>query len=200
MSNEFTRRSALLQIGRAVVLAGAGVGVLPRALAQQLHEHLLEVKSLAPTGTYKPAYLSTHEYETLKILAESIVPGALDGGAPEFIDFLCSRNDELASIFTGGLAWTDDEMRRRYSAPFIDARPEQRTALLDVIAYRKNETPETAPGIHFFNWTRNMVVDAYYTSPAGIKEIGFMGNGAVSQFSVPQEAIDYAIKRSPFAG
>lgn len=158
------------------------------------------MKSLAPAGTYKPAYLSTHEYETLKILAESIVPGALDGGAPEFIDFLCSRNDELASIFTGGLAWTDDEMRRRYAAPFIDARPEQRTALLDVIAYRKNETPETAPGIHFFNWTRNMVVDAYYTSPAGIKEIGFMGNGAVSQFSVPQEAIDYAIKRSPFAG
>jgi hypothetical protein len=43
------------------------------------------------------------------------------------------------------------------------------------------------------------VVDAYYTSPAGVKDIGYMGNGAMKVFSVPQEAVDYAIKRSPFA-
>jgi hypothetical protein len=44
-----------------------------------------------------------------------------------------------------------------------------------------------------------MTVDAYYTSAAGIKEVGFMGNRAIKEFKVPQEAIDYAIKRSPFA-
>ena len=44
-----------------------------------------------------------------------------------------------------------------------------------------------------------MVVDAYYTSPAGVKDLGYMGNGAMRVFSVPQEAVDYAIKRSPFA-
>jgi hypothetical protein len=42
-----------------------------------------------------------------------------------------------------------------------------------------------------------MVVDAYYTSPAGIKDIGYMGNTAVAKFEIPQEAIDYAINRSP---
>jgi hypothetical protein len=42
-----------------------------------------------------------------------------------------------------------------------------------------------------------MVVDAYYTSPIGIKEVGYMGNTAVSKFEVPQEAVDYALKRSP---
>jgi hypothetical protein len=40
-------------------------------------------------------------------------------------------------------------------------------------------------------------VDAYYTSQAGIDDLGFQGNGAVAQFSVPEEAIRYAISRSP---
>ena len=34
---------------------------------------------------------------------------------------------------------------------------------------------------------------------AGMKEVGFMGNRAIKEFKVPQEAIDYAVKRSPFA-
>jgi predicted Fe-Mo cluster-binding NifX family protein len=68
---------------------------------------------------------------------------------------------------------------------------------LNLIAYRKNESQELGPGIEFFEWARRMVVDAYYTSPIGIKAIGYMGNTAVAKFEVPQEAIDYAVKRSP---
>jgi hypothetical protein len=90
-------------------------------------------------------------------------------------------------------------MQKTYGADFLNATPAQQTELLDKLAYEKNRTPETASGIHFFTWTRNMVVDAYYTSPAGVKDIGYMGNGAMRVFSVPQEAVDYAIKRSPFA-
>jgi len=52
-------------------------------------------------------------------------------------------------------------------------------------------------GIRFFAWARKMVVDAYYTSAVGIEEIGYEGNKGMSEFSVPQEAIDYAIRRSP---
>jgi hypothetical protein len=96
------------------------------------------------------------------------------------------------------MGWLDDQMRHRYSAQFIDARPDQQTALLDLIAYRRNETshPELGPGIQFFIWVRNMVVDAYYTSKLGMDDLGFMGNGAVAKFTVPEEAIQYALKRS----
>jgi hypothetical protein len=41
-----------------------------------------------------------------------------------------------------------------------------------------------------------MVVDAYYTSPIGVKDVGYMGNKGMSEFKVPQGAIDYAVKRS----
>lgn len=201
MSNspEFSRRDALVHIGKAIILTTAGVGVVPAALAQEIHAHVAELLSLNTNGKYQPKYLNEHEYETLRVLSEQIVPGALEGGAPEFIDFLCSRNDELGAIYTGGLAWMDDEMRRRGDVSYVQAPTDRQTALLDVIAYRKNETPATAPGIRFFVWARNMALDAYYTSPAGMKDLGYMGNTAVSSFSVPQEAVEYAIKRSPFA-
>ncbi len=60
--------------------------------------------------------------------------------------------------------------------------------MLDRIAYKKNETPELAAGIRFFAWARRMTVDAYYTSAAGIKEVGYMGNKGMTEFKVPQEA------------
>jgi hypothetical protein len=110
---------------------------------------------------------------------------------------LASQNPQLLAIYTGGIAWLDFTMQRRYSSDFVSAKPDQQTAVLDLIAYRKNESPELGPGIAFFEWARRMVVDAYYTSPIGIKEVGYMGNTAVSKFEVPQEAVDYALKRSP---
>ena len=141
----------------------------------------------------------------MRRLSELIIPadqhskGAIDAGAAEYIDFLCSRSPDFAEIFTGGLGWLDTEMQKRNQKAFVDASPEQQTAMLDVIAYRKNQSPELGPGISFFRWARNVVVDAYYTSPVGIADLGYMGNTAVAQFSVPQEALDYALKRSPFA-
>ncbi len=70
--------------------------------------------------------------------------------------------------------------------------------MLDLAYGTRGGSPETAGGSQFFMWARNMVVDAYYTSPVGVKDIGYMGNTAMSSFSVPQEAADYALKRSPF--
>jgi hypothetical protein len=159
----------------------------------------------ATSGVYKPKAFNEHEYSTLRRLAELIVPAddvspsALESGACEFIDLLASNNDELAATYTGGIAWLDREMLRRYNANFLDAKPEQQSAMLDLIAFRKNagESPELGPGIHFFNWARMMVVDAFYTSKVGIKDVGFMGNKGMAKFEVPQEAIDYALKRSP---
>jgi hypothetical protein len=87
-------------------------------------------------------------------------------------------------------------MRRDYAADFLSAKPSERAALLDQIAYRKNESPNLSAGVRFFAWARRMTVDAYYTSAAGIKELGYMGNKGQAQFHVPQEAIDFAVKRS----
>jgi gluconate 2-dehydrogenase gamma chain len=194
--SELSRRDLLQSIALSVTLGG-----LSPAAAQ--HVHSLAADEKASTGVYKAKALNPHEYQTLEKLADLIIPaddkspGAVASGACEFIDLLASQNPRLLEIYTGGIAWLDQTMRRRYSTDFVSAKPSQQTTLLDLIAYRKNESSELGPGILFFDWARRMVVDAYYTSPGGIKAIGYLGNTSVSKFEVPQEAADYAVKRSP---
>lgn len=196
---DISRRELFSIIGSSMVLTAAGSGVLSPALAQHVHAEIAAVKSLSGGPDYVPKKFNPHNFQNLKKLGEIIIPGASEAGAAEFIDFLSSHNEELAAIFNGGFAWLDHYMQKHYGADFLSASAAQQTELLDKLAYAKNVTPETAPGVPFWTWTRNMVVDAYYTSPAGVKDVGYMGNGAMKVFSVPQEAVDYAIKRSPFA-
>jgi gluconate 2-dehydrogenase gamma chain len=201
-TSDLSRRDLLRTI--SITLTTTGAGVVTLEAAQHVHAAVAQQKAAAKSD-YHPKYFTAHEYQTLRRLADLIVPadehskGALDAGATEFIDYLSSQSKDLADIYTGGLAWLDIEMQRRYGAAFVDAKPVEQTAMLDLIAYRRNESPELAPGIRFFAWTRNMVVDAFYTSPVGVKDLGYMGNTAVSEFSVPAEALEYALKRSPFA-
>src|SRR5260370_41224433 len=194
--SEVSRRDLLKNIALSATLGGVSLEA-----AQDVHGVATQEK--AASGVYKPKGLNAHEYGTLQKLADFIIPsderspGASAAGACEFIDLLASQNPQLLAIYTGGIAWLDHTIERRYSTDFLSAKPEQQTAVLDLIAYRKNESPELGPGIRFFDWARRMVVDAFYTSPAGINDIGYMGNTAVSKFEVPQEAIDYALRRSP---
>lgn len=198
-----SRRDLFKIIGSSLVLTTAGSGVLSPALAQHVHEEVAAVKSLSGGPNYAPKGFNRHNFATLRKLADIIIPkdahsaGAQDAGAAEYIDFLASRSPELAAIFNGGFGWVDTYMRKTYGADFLTAKPEQQTELLDKLAYQKNHTPETAPGVPFWTWVRNMVVDAYYTSPVGVKDIGYMGNGAMSVFSVPKDAVDYVMSRSP---
>jgi gluconate 2-dehydrogenase gamma chain len=203
--SDYSRRDLLVRIGGALSLAAAGENVLPAQDAQHVHEALAADKS-ALKGSFQPKALTAHEYATLEHLSGLIVPadehspGAIQAGAAAFIDFLCAASDEMLAIYTGGLAWLDDAMRRRADGKdFLSAPASEQTALLDLIAWRKNQSPELNPGIQFFSWARRMVVDAYYTSPIGFKDLGYMGNRAMSSFSVPQEAVDYVMKRSPLA-
>jgi hypothetical protein len=195
-----TRRELLRNIGISVTLGTAGYNAVSAEAAQHVHQAVSEAKSAA--GVYKPKGFTAAEYRTLRRLCEMILPGdakskgALEAGAPEFIDLLAGNNSELAQIYQGGLLWLDTQMQKRHGSPFADARPEQQAAMLDLIAHRKNTSPELAPGIHFFTWVRDMTVDAYFTSKIGMDYLGFIGNGAVSTFQVPVAAIEYAVKRS----
>ena len=194
--DDVSRRNLFRILGSSMVLTGAGSGALSPALAQHVHMAMADAKSLSGGVDYPPKCLTKHYFLTLRKLGDLIIPGSPDAGAAEYIDFLASHNEDLATIFNGGLGWIDVYMLKKYNSDFLSAKPEQQIAMLDSLAYRKNATPETAAGQHFWVWLRNMVVDAYYTSPVGVQDIGFMGNKVLGSFSVPQEAVDYVMKRS----
>jgi gluconate 2-dehydrogenase gamma chain len=196
MSSVLSRRDLLRNIALATV-----AGTFVPAMGQHVHE--MAAEETAAAGKYTPKLLNDHEYRTLRRLADLIIPdepgspGALHAAAPDWIDLMCSVNERLADIYTGGIAWLDRAMQSRNQTDFVSATPAQQTAMLDLIAYRKNDGPEYGPGIQFFRWARNMIVDAYYTHPEGVKAIGYMGNKGQAKFFVPEESLQYALKRSP---
>ena len=88
-------------------------------------------------------------------------------------------------------------MVQRGQKDFVSAPPARQTDVLDLIAYRRNQTPELAPGVEFFSWARRMTVDAFYTSEIGIKDIDYRGNSPMGSYPEPTEAIAYVLKRVP---
>ncbi|MDZ4801835.1 MAG: gluconate 2-dehydrogenase subunit 3 family protein [Bryobacteraceae bacterium] len=197
-----SRREVLKNIAMAVTVA-AGV---PADAAQHVHIAAGEAKAAAG-GKYTPKALNAHEYATVRRLTELIIPAddvsgsAVEAGAPEFIDLIAANNEALRTEVVGGLAWLDRAMEKRASGKsFVEAAVGDQTAMLDIIAFRKNETHETSHGIAFFDWMRRLTADAFYTSPIGVKDVGYMGNKGMTKFEVPLSAIKYAVNRSPFKG
>lgn len=188
-SRETSRRDLLRNVSLAALLGG-----LPAEAAQHVH-HMASAEKAA--GPYKPKGFHEGEYKTVAALAELIVPGASKGNAAEFIDLLCSVNPDLRQRWLGGLAWMERWMQTQHKSTFALATAAQQASLLDIIAFRKNLATH-GPGVRFFEMARRMVVDAYYTSAAGIAELGYQGNKGASEFKVPQEVYAYVMTRSPF--
>lgn len=194
--SEVSRRDALRRFGLALMATGC----LDRLSATEVHAIASEVRHGSPAFT--PRAFDAAEFRTLERLTDLIIPvenerpGALAAGAAAWIDLIASENDRLQKIYKDGFAWLDAAMVKRGAATFVSATPDQQTALLDVIAFRRNETPELAPGIAFFAWVRRMTVDAFYTSEIGIKDIDYRGNTPAATYTTPAESIAYALERS----
>jgi predicted Fe-Mo cluster-binding NifX family protein len=217
------------EVIRALAAGLMTLGSMDADAAQHVHAATGAEKAKGPykAKELQPHEYKTVERLALLIVpADEVSGSAVDAGAPEFIDTLASQNRRLADIFHGGLAWLDAEMRQRHGKSFLDASAAQQTAMLDVlVAAEREEAARRAEelvynrsndyrqfsnytvkrpsplgaGILFFDWVRKMTVDAFYTSPIGIKDLDFRGNKGMSKYVVPQESIDWAIKRSPFA-
>lgn len=199
MPNPFPRRTLL----QSVAAVAAGSGRMSSQDANLVHQHTAHA-AVNSGGVYRPQLLTEHEYKTVRQLADLIIPpeaaepGGAGAGAAEFIDLLAANNEKLRDVWLSGLGWLDHESRKRGGRNFVEVTPEVRKQILDDISFRKNATPELAPGIQFFEWARRMVVDAYFTSPTGVKALGYQGNTGMAEFKVPKAVLEYALARSPF--
>ena len=193
--SDLSRRDVLQRLAAAIAAATA-FDVLD---AQAAHHAVAQASTAA--GRYVPKALSAHELATLERLTDLIIPadhkpGALQAGVAAWIDTLLDVNDGLKAKYAAGLAWIDEALVKAGAKDFVSATPAQQTALLDVIAFRKNRTPENEPGVDFFVLLRRMTADGFYTSVVGMRDV-YMGNSPQATFTVPQAAIDHVLSRSP---
>lgn len=183
------RRDILKTLALGAV-GGSVLQVIPAAAAEYAHQLVQNEKAESPAGKYAPKYFSAHQYETLSSLCDSIIPkddhsgGAVEAGAPEFIDLLTSENEEYQAKLGGGLMWLDNFCTDRYEKQYLDCTPEQRKEVLDLIAYRENakQNPEVSQGVAFFAFLRQLTCDGFYTSKIGIADLGYVGNTALGEF------------------
>jgi len=177
-------RRDILKSLTAGLVSGSVLRVIPAEAAEYAHHAVHAEKMAAPSGVYKPKYFSEHQYKTLRSLCQTIIPaddrsgGALEAGAPEFIDLLTSENADYQLTLGGGLMWLDATCVDRCGQNYLECSPAQQKEILDLISYRKNAKadPSISQGIEFFAFLRGMTVDGYFTSEIGIKDLGYVGN------------------------
>ena len=191
MAIDSVSRRAVLKSLSMGAMAGSVLRVIPLEAAEYAHHMIEAEKAESASGVYTPKFFNASQYKTLQTLCEAILPadadagGAMEAGAPEFIDLLTSENDEYQEKLGGGITWLDAACTSRYGKPFLDCAPEQQKEVLDRIAFRKNaeESEEMKKAVVFFSLLRNMTADGFFTSKIGIKYLGYKGNTYLTDFA-----------------
>ncbi len=145
---------------------------------------------------FQPAFFTAHEYRTVRILVDLIIPrdersgSATDAGVPEFMDFIVSDQKSRQTAMRGGLSWLDTECRERYGKPFADLDDTRRQAVLDDIAWPARARPEMSQGVAFFTSFRDLTANGFWSSKVGVADLGYMGNTMVPEWKgCPDEQI-----------
>jgi len=201
-SNDIDRRVAL-----KAMAAAAAVPVLGSFEAGE--EHLLRAREVAESavlaemqgGQYVPKFFTRHEYQTVRVLVDYIIPrdersgSATDAGVPQYMDFVLSDQTPppgppnptprfyvapTASQINvrGGLAWLDNECANRFGAgkTFLTVTDTERRQVLDDIAWPEKAKPELSHGVAFFTRMRDMTAAGFFSSKMGVQDIRYMGN------------------------
>jgi hypothetical protein len=143
-------------------------------------------------GDVWPLTLTQPQRRTARALCDVIIPAddaspsASAVGVPDFIDeWISSPYPAQAGdrrIILDGLKWIDEEAMRRFQKTFADLTLEQQTAICDDLATGK---PKDKKAVSFFKRFRDLTAGGYYTTPEGMKAIGYVGNVPSATFDGP---------------
>jgi hypothetical protein len=143
-------------------------------------------QSAQSAATFAPAFFDAHEWQTVRLLADYVIPkdarsgSATDAKVPEFIDFILADADASPAARTGirgGLAW-------------LDAAEADRRKILDDIAWPAKARAEMSHGVAFFSRFRDLVASGFFSSAVGFADLKYMGNTFVPEWTgCPPEAL-----------
>ncbi len=193
---DISRREALLSLG-AVSMA-----TFLELSPTQVERALEGMTSLAEAPEeeqqqFAPKFFTASEWRTVRVLVDYIIPrdsrsgSATDAKVPEFMDWLLADSEasETSKVaMRGGLAWLNQESRKRFGRPFALSTDAQRRQILDDIAWPARARPEMAAGVTFFNRFRDMTAGGFFSSAIGWKDLPYIGNVAVAEWKGCPEA------------
>jgi len=123
------------------------------------------------------------------IPADDRSPGAAAVGVPDFLDEWISapypEQQADAALILPGLAWIEAEAQRRFQHAFTGLTEAQAQAICDDVRHVSSAAPEFRDGAKFFKRFRDLTAGGFYTTPEGIKDIGYVGNMPLGEFAGP---------------
>src|SRR5262249_58050249 len=134
-------------------------------------------RAQAAPAAYKRKFFTAHEYATVGVLVDLIIPrdersgSATDAGVPEFIDFMMVDQPRRQIAMRGGLALLDRLSQDRTGKRFVAATDRERRAVLDEIAYTTNPDPGLSHAVAFFSSVRDLTATGFFTSKMGIADL-----------------------------
>ena len=196
------RRTALkwvLTAAAAAALPGAGWSAeggpppsMPPGVGYGTDPDLL--KDYKP-GELWPLSFSAMQRETAAALCDVILPADGQGpaasavGVPAFLDEWISApypgHPTDKQLILEGLEWIEAEAQRRFRIDFVNLGLRQKHAICDDICFAPKAKPEFRTAAQFFRRFRDLAAGGYYTTPEGMKAIGYTGNVAIEKFEGP---------------
>lgn len=195
---DISRRDALKGFG-AVSLASF-LELNPAQVERALEGmHSLAEASEEEQQQFAPKFFTAGEWRTLRVLVNYIIPrdarsgSATDARVPEFMDWILADSEASESskvAMRGGLAWLNQESRKRFGRAFAIATDAQRRQILDDIAWPAKARPEMSHGVAFFNRFRDLTASGFFSSAMGFEDLRYMGNAFVPVWNgCPPEAL-----------
>lgn len=177
---------------------GASVATAWAADAHPMQQHLKDGARVATAETkanaarWKPEFLDAHQVQTLRALAERIVPGSSKARVAEFVDQLlavdASRNQRS---FLNAMGAFEGLAIARFSKPWKALTAGEQDQLLTEASTAERAARPSADAAgqpptltmrdHFEN-LKGWVAGAYYSSEIGMRELGWTGNMFFTSF------------------
>jgi hypothetical protein len=185
-ANGMTRRDALAIM--AIAPLATSLGTTPEAIeramaaAEQAQQQSQTAGQKPAPGVYKPRFFNAHEWRTVRMLTDIIIPrdarsgSATEAGVPEFMDFMMMDRESMQMQMRGGLRWLDNRSHTHFGKRFIALTAAQRKTVLDEIAFPDKAAADVSHGVSFFNFFRDLTAAGFFSSRIGVKDIGYMGN------------------------
>jgi len=176
------------RVGRRVVLqslvAGAGAVVFASRVPAAHGHHAATAPEAAAAAIGADStllFLDRHAFDTLALLSEQIVPGARAVEVPEFLDrLLAVESTETQKRFMQALGAFEHEAREAHGMSWKALTESQATVLLTKIS----TLPDSDPTRKAFDGIKGAVSETYFSSEAGMKELGWNGSVAFAPPSV----------------
>jgi hypothetical protein len=125
--------------------------------------------------------------------ADEHSPGASDVGVVDFIDEWISAPYDVfqrdRGIVLGGFAWLDSEAARRFGKAFVELDSTAHHAICDDICDESRAGIALRDAARFFALYRDLTAGGFYSSPAGRKDLGYIGNVPLASFDGPPPAL-----------